>query len=218
MGFMAVLPVDGTCFDRSRKATDVPPRRARRGPRSAAAPRRATSPVDSPLDRTQHSIRSTEDPMTQAPPQIGYDDFLKVDVRVGRIVQVDDFPKAKKPAYRLRIDFGELGVKTSSVQLTRHYRNEDLARRLVLAVVHFPPRQIADYFSEVLTLGVMLGEVDVVLVQPDRDVPPGSRILQEKEGVPLGPVGAGGRATRPPRHDPRPPRRARGEPRPASPP
>src|SRR2546427_1682621 len=89
MGFMAVLPVDGTCFDRSRKATDVPPRRARRGPRSAAAPRRATSPVDSPLDRTQHSIRSTEDPMTQAPPQIGYDDFLKVDVadlrwRLGR--------------------------------------------------------------------------------------------------------------------------------------
>ena len=115
--------------------------------------------------------------MTQAPPQIGYDDFLKVDVRVGRIVQVEDFPKAKKPAYRLRIDFGELGVKTSSAQLTRHYRKEDLTGRLVLAVVNFPPRQIADYFSEVLTLGVMLGEGDVVLVQPDRDVPPGSRIL-----------------------------------------
>src|SRR5207245_10396932 len=192
MGFMAVLPVDGTCSDRSRKATDVAPRRARRGPRSAAAPRRATSPVDSPLDRTQHSIRSTEDPMTQAPPQIGYDDFLKVDVRGGRIGQVDDFPKAKKPAYRLRIDFGELGVKTSSAQLTRHYRKEDLARRLVLAVVNFPPRQIADYFSEVLTLGVMLGEGDVVLVQPDRDVPPGSRSLYEKEGVPVRPGGAGG--------------------------
>ena len=115
--------------------------------------------------------------MTQGPPQIGYDDFLKVDVRVGRIVQVDDFPKARKPAYRLRIDFGELGVKTSSAQLTRHYRKEELARKLVLAVVNFPPRQIADYFSEVLTLGVMLGEGDVVLVQPDRDVPPGSRIL-----------------------------------------
>ena len=115
--------------------------------------------------------------MTQAPPQIGYDDFLKVDVRVGRIVQVDDFPQAKKPAYRLRIDFGELGVKTSSAQLTRHYRKEDLAGRLVLAVVNFPPRQIADYFSEVLTLGVMLGAGEVVLVQPDRDVPPGSRIL-----------------------------------------
>src|SRR5438093_10174103 len=161
----------------SHNPTTGPRRSHRRGPLPAATPRRATSPVDIPLDRTQHSIRSTEDPMTQAPPQIGYDDFLKVDVRVGRIVQVDDFPKAKKPAYRLRIDFGELGVKTSSVQLTRHYRKEDLARRLVLAVVNFPPRQIADYFSEVLTLGVMLGEGDVVLVQPDRDVPPGSRIL-----------------------------------------
>jgi len=115
--------------------------------------------------------------MTQGPPQIGYDDFLKVDVRVGRIVQVDDFPKARKPAYRLRIDFGELGVKTSSAQLTRHYRKEELAHRLVLAVVNFPPRQIADYFSEVLTLGVMLGEGDIVLVQPDRDVALGSRIL-----------------------------------------
>jgi len=133
--------------------------------------------VDSRLDRTQDSIRTTEDPMTQGPPQIGYDDFLKVDVRVGRIVQVDDFPKARKPAYRLRIDFGELGVKTSSAQLTRHYRKEELARKLVLAVVNFPPRQIADYFSEVLTLGVMVGEGDVVLVQPDRDVPLGSRIL-----------------------------------------
>src|SRR5947199_10811843 len=128
---MACLPVDGTCFDRSRKATAVPPRRARRGPRSAAAPRRATSPVDSPLDRTQHSIRSTEDPMTQAPPEIGYDDFLKVDVRVGRIVQVDDFPQAKKPAYRLRMDFGQLGVKASSVQLPRHYGGEDVPDRLV---------------------------------------------------------------------------------------
>jgi len=133
--------------------------------------------VDSRLDRTQDSIRTTEDPMTQGPPQIGYDDFLEVDVRVGRIVQVDDFPKARKPAYRLRIDFGELGVKTSSAQLTRHYRKEELARKLVLAVVNFPPRQIADYFSEVLTLGVMVGEGDVVLVQPDRDVPLGSRIL-----------------------------------------
>src|SRR6059036_541745 len=176
MGFMTVLPVDGTCFDRSRKATDVPPRRARRGPRCAAAPRRATSPVDSPLDRTQHSIRSSEDPMTQAPPQIGYDDFLKVDIRVGRIVQVDDFPKAKKPAYKLRIDFGELGVKASSAQIVKHYGKAELLGRLVLAVVNFPPRQIADYFSEVLTLGVIVDEGDVVLVQPDREVPLGARI------------------------------------------
>jgi tRNA-binding protein len=115
--------------------------------------------------------------MDPAPPQVSYDDFLKADVRVGRIVRVDDFPKARKPAYQLRIDFGELGVKTSSAQIVKHYRKEELLRKLVLAVVNFPPRQIADFFSEVLTLGVMVGEGDVVLVQPDRDVPLGSRIL-----------------------------------------
>jgi tRNA-binding protein len=108
---------------------------------------------------------------------ITYDDFLKVDIRVGKIVQVDDFPKAKKPAYKLRIDFGELGVKASSAQIVKHYNKEDLLGKLVLAVVNFPPRQIADFFSEVLTLGVMLGEGDVVLVRPDREVPVGTRIL-----------------------------------------
>ena len=107
---------------------------------------------------------------------ITYDDFARVDIRVGRIIQVVDFPKARKPAYKLRIDFGALGVKTSSAQITKHYAREDLLDRLVLAVVNFPPRQIADFFSEVLTLGVMLGDADVVLVQPDRDVPLGSRI------------------------------------------
>ena len=110
-------------------------------------------------------------------PQITYDDFLKVDIRVGRIVQVDDFPKAKKPAYQLRIDFGELGVKRSSAQIVKHYDKADLLGKLALAVVNFPPRQIADFHSEVLTLGVMLGEADVILVHPDRDVPLGSRIL-----------------------------------------
>jgi tRNA-binding protein len=109
-------------------------------------------------------------------PQISYDDYLKVDIRVGRIVQVDDFPKARKPAYKLRIDFGELGVKTSSAQITTHYRKEELQQRLVIAVVNFPPRQIADFFSEVLTLGVIQAEGDVVLVGPDRDVPLGLRI------------------------------------------
>ena len=107
---------------------------------------------------------------------ITYDDFARVDIRVGRIIQVVDFPKARKPAYKLRIDFGALGVKTSSAQITKHYAREDLQDRLVLAVVNFPPRQIADFFSEVLTLGVMLVDADVVLVQPDRDVPLGSRI------------------------------------------
>jgi tRNA-binding protein len=105
---------------------------------------------------------------------ITYEDFLKVDIRVGRIVQVDDFPKAKKPAYKLRIDLGELGVKASSAQLVKHYDKAALLGRLVLAVVNFPPRQIADFFSEVLTLGVIVGEGDVVLVHPDRDVPLGA--------------------------------------------
>src|SRR5260370_15120523 len=107
---------------------------------------------------------------------ITWDDFAKVDIRVGRIVQADDFPQAKKPAYRLRIDFGELGVKSSSAQITRHYRAADLVGQLVLAVVNFPPRQIATFFSEVLTLGVVVEEGDIVLVHPDREVPPGSRI------------------------------------------
>jgi tRNA-binding protein len=109
-------------------------------------------------------------------PQISWEEFAKVDIRVGRVVQADDFPEAKKPAYRLRIDFGDLGIKSSSAQLTRHYAKTDLPGKLVLAVVNFPPRQISHYFSEVLTLGVVLAEGDVVLVHPEREVPPGSRI------------------------------------------
>src|SRR5205807_3712578 len=107
---------------------------------------------------------------------IAWDDFAKVDIRVGRIVAAEDFPKARKPAYKLRIDFGELGVKTSSAQITRYYDKTDLVGKLVLAVVNFPPRQIANFFSEVLTLGVVLGDGDIVLVHPERDVPLGSRI------------------------------------------
>jgi tRNA-binding protein len=109
--------------------------------------------------------------------QITYDDFAKVDIRVGRIVQADDFPQARKPAYKLRIDFGpELGVKNSSAQITKYYDPPDLVGQLVLAVVNFPPRQIATFFSEVLTLGVILGEGDICLVQPDRAVPLGTPI------------------------------------------
>jgi tRNA-binding protein len=107
---------------------------------------------------------------------ITYEDFAKVDIRVGRVVQVSDFPKAKKPAYQLRIDFGELGVKSSSAQITKYYDKGDLVGKLVLAVVNFPPRQIASFFSEVLTLGVVLGDGDIVLVHPEREVPIGSRI------------------------------------------
>ena len=109
--------------------------------------------------------------------QISYDDFAKVDIRVGRIVQVDEFPQARKPAFKLRIDFGaELGIKNSSAQITKYYNPPDLVGKQVLAVVNFPPRQIATFFSEVLTLGVILGEGDICLVHPDRDVPLGSSI------------------------------------------
>jgi tRNA-binding protein len=108
--------------------------------------------------------------------QITWSDFEKVEIRVGRIVQADTFPQAKKPAYRLRIDFGELGVKSSSAQITTHYRVDELVGRLVLGVVNFPPRQIANFFSEVLTLGVIQASGDVVLIGPDRDVPLGLRI------------------------------------------
>ena len=107
---------------------------------------------------------------------IAYDDFAKVEIRVGRIVQVDDFPKARKPAYQLRIDFGELGLKSSSAQITKYYDKSDLVGKLVLAVGNFPPRQIANFSSDVLTLGVVLGDGDIVLVHPEREVPLGSRI------------------------------------------
>ena len=109
-------------------------------------------------------------------PPINWEDFAKVDIRVGRIVEAEDFPKARKPAYQLRIDFGALGVKTSSAQIMKYYDKADLVGKLVLAVVNFPPRQIANFFSEVLTLGVVLGDGDIVLVHPEREVPVGSRI------------------------------------------
>jgi tRNA-binding protein len=111
-----------------------------------------------------------------AMPEISWDDFAKVEIRVGRIVEAEEFPKARKAAYKLRIDFGELGVKSSSAQITKYYEKGDLVGKVVLAVVNFPPRQIANFFSEVLTLGVVLGDGDIVLVHPERDVPLGSRI------------------------------------------
>lgn len=109
--------------------------------------------------------------------QIRYEDFAKVDIRVGRIVQAEEFPQARKPAYKLRIDFGPVvGLKNSSAQITKYYEPGELVGKLVLGVVNFPPRQIATFFSEVLTLGVILGEGDICLIQPDRDVPLGAPI------------------------------------------
>lgn len=109
---------------------------------------------------------------------ISFADFERIDIRVGRIVKVEPFPEARKPAYRLQIDFGpSLGVKKSSAQLTALYRMEELEGRLVLAVVNFPPRQIGPFMSEVLTLGVPDAEGNVALVVPDRDVPLGGKLF-----------------------------------------
>jgi tRNA-binding protein len=109
--------------------------------------------------------------------QITYDEFEKVEIRIGKVIQVEDFPLARKPAYKLWIDFGDLGIKKSSAQITKLYQKEDLINKLILAVTNFPPRQIADFMSEVLVLGVMLDNSEVVLIQPDRDVTLGKRIL-----------------------------------------
>lgn len=109
-----------------------------------------------------------------ATPLITFDEFLKVDVRVGVIVAAEPFPEARKPAIKLRIDFGpEIGEKKSSAQIVKHYAVEKLVGKRVLAVVNFPPRQIGRFMSEVLTLGVPDEAGDVVLIAPDLDVPVG---------------------------------------------
>jgi len=108
---------------------------------------------------------------------IGFDDFLKVDIRVGRITRAEPFPEARKPAIKLWVDFGpELGEKRSSAQITRHYTPEGLVGRQVLAVVNFPPRQIGKVMSEVLVLGVPDADGEVVLIGPGQDVPEGGRL------------------------------------------
>ena len=107
-----------------------------------------------------------------------YDDFEKIDIRVGKIVDVQDFPEARKPAYKLLIDFGEeIGIKKSSAQLPRNYFKEELIGKQVLGVVNFPPRQIGPVKSEVLTLGLPDSNGDCVLVTPDRNIPVGGRLF-----------------------------------------
>lgn len=116
--------------------------------------------------------------MNAEPVPVSYSEFQRVDIRVGRIVAVDDFPEARKPAYKLKIDFGSaIGVKTSSAQATTHYSKETLLNRLVVAVVNFPPKQIGPYMSQVLTLGVPDDDGEVVLLAPERDVPLGGRMF-----------------------------------------
>jgi tRNA-binding protein len=112
-----------------------------------------------------------------ATPTITFDDFLRIDVRVGRIVDAQPFPAARKPAFQLEIDFGpDLGRRRSSAQLTQRYVAEELLGRQVLAVVNCPPRQIATFFSEVLVLGVPDADGNVVLVEPQAEVPLGGRL------------------------------------------
>ena len=111
-------------------------------------------------------------------PQITFDDFLKVDIRVGIIVAAEPFPEARKPAIKLRIDFGaEIGEKKSSAQIVKHYSPEQLIGKRVLAVVNFPPRQVGKFMSEVLTLGVPDEEDAVVLITPDLATPIGGRLF-----------------------------------------
>lgn len=109
--------------------------------------------------------------------QINFEDFEKVDIRVGRVISAEPFPEARKPAYRLRLDFGEeIGEKQTSAQITANYSPDDLSGKRVLAVVNFPPKKIAGFTSEVLVLGVPDEHGEVVLISPDGEVPPGGRM------------------------------------------
>ena len=107
---------------------------------------------------------------------ITWADFEKIDIRTGTIVSVEDFPKAKKPAYKLLVDFGPLGIKRSSAQITKHYTPDQLINRQVIAVINFPPKQIADFISECLVMGIYDENNDVVLLQPSSPVPNGGKI------------------------------------------
>lgn len=107
---------------------------------------------------------------------INWDDFEKIDIRAGTIIEVNDFPKARKPAYKLRVDFGEMGIKQSSAQITTYYKKDDLLNRQVIAVVNFPPKQIADFISECLVLGVYDENKDVILLHPAQTVKNGMRV------------------------------------------
>jgi tRNA-binding protein len=107
---------------------------------------------------------------------ITWDDFEKIDIRTGTITEVSDFPKAKNPSYQLKINFGTLGTKQSAAQVTTLYKKEDLLGRQVIAIINFPPKQIANFFSECLVLGVYTEEKQVILLAPDRIVSNGLKI------------------------------------------
>ncbi len=108
---------------------------------------------------------------------LSVDDFLKVDIRVGRVVDAQPFPEARKPAIKLWVDFGgDIGVRKSSAQITRHYAPEEIVGKQVMAVVNFPPRQIGPFMSEILVLGLPDADGEIVLIGPDQDVPIGGRM------------------------------------------
>ncbi len=122
-----------------------------------------------------HLTHSPQDPAAE---QIQFDDFLKVDIRIGTITKAEDFPEARKPAFKIWVDFGStIGIKKSSVQITQNYNLEDLTGRQVAAVVNFPPRQIGKFMSEILTLGFPDENGNVVLFKPDKPTPNGSRLF-----------------------------------------
>jgi tRNA-binding protein len=110
------------------------------------------------------------------PTLIEWSDFEKIDIRVGTILEINDFPQAKRPAWQLTLDFGELGIKKSSAQITDLYEQQELIGRQVLAIVNFPPKQIANFFSECLVLGVYTDKKEVVLIGPDRRVDNGWKV------------------------------------------
>ncbi|AMG39414.1 tRNA-binding protein [Achromobacter xylosoxidans] len=119
----------------------------------------------------------TQDPATPPAPTVSFDDFMKVDIRVGTIIAADPFPEARKPAYKLTIDFGPgVGVKKSSAQITGRYTLEQLPGKRVLGIVNFPPRQVGPVRSEVLVLGLADADDQTVLVTPELDVPNGARL------------------------------------------
>ncbi len=107
---------------------------------------------------------------------ISWQDFEKIDIRCGTVIEVNDFPNARKPSYRLTIDFGALGIKRSSAQITHHYSKEEILNKQVVAVVNFPVKQIANYFSECLILGIYDENDNVVLLQPERKVDNGMKV------------------------------------------
>jgi tRNA-binding protein len=123
-------------------------------------------------------VHVDHDPAALPAEAISFDDFLKVDIRIGTIIEAEPYPEARKPSIKLKIDFGDgIGIKKSSAQIAQHYEPTDLIGRQIAAVVNFPPRQIGKMISEVLTLGFADTEGRVVLFAPDRPVPNGSRLF-----------------------------------------